>query len=649
MAAIKSPGTWLSRLASLGLIGVITPHHYREVLGAIWDNRKALPYAWNVLNHGVCDRCSLGISGVRDNVLDRIDLCMIRLKFLKLNTMGPLEPSALANPERLRRLGPEKLHRLGRIPYPMLRHRNDKGFVRITWEDAFDLIAKSARATVPNEMGFFATSHRLTNEVYYVFQKLARTLGTNNVNLCSGQAQDPGVSGLKNTLGLGASTCSFSDLIGTDLLVLFGIDLAGHQPITTKYLQRAKQHGTRIVVVNPAEQFGMEHVAAASHSWFSNKLRDDLFRVRAGGDIAFINGVLKTLLATDGLDRQFIARHTNGVVKLKESLERQPWELLEQRCGLARAAMERFAAIYSNAKSAVFVFGTGVTQHEFCVENVQAVVNLALARGMLGREKCGILPLAGNRGNRGGDECGSVPDKFPGGFVVNEENARRFSNLWRHPVSSVPGLTIPQLLDAAHRRELKFLYSIGADLLETIPNHTFVTEAIARVAFRVHQDIVVNRSMLIAPQEAVLLLPGQTCYEQRTGGTFTSAERRIRLTPEIPGHRVGEALPEWEIAALIGRKTMSNGELLFPFNDTQSIREEIARVLPIYRGIETLGREGDQLQWGGPYLYKDGFSNMPNSRARFTVLEPPDLAQHSAALDAKGRKVSLWPSAPPIG
>jgi hypothetical protein len=77
---------------------------------------------------------------------------------------------------------------------------------------------------------------------------------------------------------------------------------------------------------------------------------------------------------------------------------------------------------------------------------------------------------------------------------------------------------------------------------------------------------------------------------------------------------------------------MSNGELLFPFNNTQSIREEMARVMPMYQGIEKLGKEGDQLQWGGPYLFKGGFSNMPNYRARFTVLEPPDYAPHTTAV-----------------
>jgi predicted molibdopterin-dependent oxidoreductase YjgC len=183
---------------------------------------------------------------------------------------------------------------------------------------------------------------------------------------------------------------------------------------------------------------------------------------------------------------------------------------------------------------------------------------------------------------------------------------------------------MPHLIEAAHRGEIKFLYSIGGNLLETMPDPKFVVDALAKVALRVHQDIVLNTSMLLDADEAVVLLPGQTRYEQRGGGTSTSTERRIRFTPEIPGHPIGETLPEWEIPVLIGRKSMSNGDKLFPFDDTQTIREEMSRVMPIYQGIEKLAKEGDQLQWGGPYLFKDGFTAMPGNRALFTVLEPPD-------------------------
>ena len=228
---------------------------------------------------------------------------------------------------------------------------------------------------------------------------------------------------------------------------------------------------------------------------------------------------------------------------------------------------------------------------------------------------------------QGGAECGAEPDKFPGGFAVNDDTARRFSNLWHHPVPSNPGLKGPHMIEAAHNGEIKFLYSIGGNLLEIMPDPKYVAEALGQVPVRVHQDIVLNTSMLTDAEDAVVILPGQTRYEQRTGGTSTSTERRIRFTPEISGHKIGETLPEWEIPTLIGRKSMPNGDKLFPFDDTQAIREEMSRIMPIYQGIEKLTKEGDQLQWGGPQLYSEGFTTMPANRAIFTPLEPPQLGR----------------------
>ena len=628
MAHWTSNGGWLSRLIPFGLVGQTKPRHYREMLGAVWENKTELPYAWNILKHGVCDGCSLGPYGLRDNVLEGIHLCMTRLKLLRLNTMGELDTSAVRDIDALRALGQEKLRTLGRLAYPMIRQKGQGGFSPISWDEAINVITQATRTLPPHQMGFFATSRGLTNEVYYVFQKLARVLGTNNVDLCSRLCHAASVSGLKTTLGVGAPTCSLSDFIGTELLVIFGSDLANNQPVTTKYMHYAKKQGTRIIVVNPMREHGLERYwvpSVASSALFGTKLMDDFFQVRVGGDIAFINGVLKTLVALSRIDQKFIADHTSGFEELKTALGAQSWEMLEQRSGVSRFEMERFALLYGRARTAVFVYSMGLTQHEFGVDNVKAVVNLALCRGMLGREKCGIMPIRGHSGVQGGGECGAEPDKFPGGFPVNDESARRFSNLWRHPVPSKPGLKVPDMIEAAHNGELKFLYSIGGNLLETMPDRRFVAKALAKVPLRVHQDIVLNSSMLLDAGQAVVILPGQTRYEQRSGGTSTSTERRIRFTPEIPGHQIGESLPEWEIPAIIGRHAMPNGDLLFPYEDTQSIREEMSRIMPIYKGVENLQKEGDQLQWGGPTLYRGGqFGAMPDGRALFSVLTPPD-------------------------
>src|SRR5262249_43822225 len=160
-------------------------------------------------------------------------------------------------------------------------------------------------------------------------------------------------------------------------------------------------------------------------------------------------------------DRAFVAARTSGFDELKAHVAALPWARLEQASGQARADMLRFAETYARAKTAVFVYSMGLTQHRFGVDNVKALVNVALARGMLGREKCGVMPIRGHSGVQGGSECGVAPDKLPGGFdVASPADRRRFEELWGAPLPASPGKRTLQMLEAAHGGDVDFLYSL---------------------------------------------------------------------------------------------------------------------------------------------------------------------------------------------
>src|SRR5207248_8615958 len=148
----------------------------------VWTNRDNLPYAWRILRHGVCDGCSLGPYGLRDNTMKGVHLCMTRLRLLRLNTMRALDPQILSDVERLRRLSGEELRNLGRLPYPMIRRKGDRGFRRISWDEALEEAAQHLRNSKPERIAIYTTSRGLTNEVYYVAGKFARLLGTNNID-----------------------------------------------------------------------------------------------------------------------------------------------------------------------------------------------------------------------------------------------------------------------------------------------------------------------------------------------------------------------------------------------------------------------------------------------------------------------------------
>jgi predicted molibdopterin-dependent oxidoreductase YjgC len=212
---------------------------------------------------------------------------------------------------------------------------------------------------------------------------------------------------------------------------------------------------------------------------------------------------------------------------------------------------------------------------------------------------------------------------------VNSGGADQFVGLWGFPVPDQPGLNAVEMIDAAHEGRLDVLYQIGGNFLETLPEPDYVREAVQQIGFRAHQDIVLSPQMLVEPADAVVLLPGQTRYEQKGGGTETSTERRILFSPEIPGRRIGEALPEWEIMMRIAERARPELAHLIHFDNADAIRADIARAVPAYDGIQHLRKAGDQLQWGGERLCEttgtDGHPvthfPIPGGRAKFSVIE----------------------------
>jgi molybdopterin-dependent oxidoreductase alpha subunit len=459
-------------------------------------------------------------------------------------------------------------------------------------------------------------------------QKLARISGTPHVDSCARLCHAASGVGLKQTIGYGAPTISLTDLAATELIFIIGSNLPNNQPVSTKYLRMARKRGGKIVVLNPFKEPALERYwipSVASSALFGSRLMDEYYPVRPGGDIALLSGILKALDEIDGFDKAFIAQHTTGFDELVRQLRGQTWQELVTVSGVSQAEIEHLAALYKAAKSCVIVYSMGLTQYTFGVDNVKMVVNLALARGMIGKENCGILPIRGHSGVQGAAECGADADKLPGSLDINEQNCERLERYYAHPIPRRAGLRAAHLLDQAVKGGLDLLYLVGGNHLENMPDRANARRGLENVKLRVHQDIVLNSSTLLPAAGAVLVLPAETRYEQKSGGTSTSTERRIRFTPEIPGPRIAEARAEWEIPLLIGRKLRPERPELFAADDSAALRREMAEVMPIYRGIEKLEREGDQLQWGGARLCQDGFPNMPDGKAKFSCVAVPRI------------------------
>lgn len=604
-------------------VGEQKPNHYREMLKTGWANRKNPRYAWDVLSKGACDGCALGVTGLHDWTLDGVHLCTTRLQLLELNTADAFDPAILADVAALRTRSGAELRRLGRLPYPMRRRRGDTGFHRITWDEALSALAGGLEDTSPERVALYLTSRGLTNETYYVAGKAARALGVASIDSAARVCHAPSTLGLKATIGVAATTCSYQDVIDSDLVVLWGANPPNNQPVFMKFLYLARRQGCRVVVVNPYLEPGLDRYWVPSNlesAVFGTRMSDLHVPVRPGGDVALANAALKVLIERGELDTSFVEDHTDGFADLAAALEEQSLDELLELAGVDRATLEAFVDELARAGAAIHLWSMGITQHSNSVDSVRSIVNLALARGDVGRNGAGLMPIRGHSGVQGGAEMGAYATALPGGVPVGPDNAAELAEQWGFPVPDGAGLTAPEMVEAAERRELDVLWMSGGNFLDVLPDPARVETALGRVPLRVHQDIVLTSQMLVDGDD-VVLLPVTTRYEQEGGGTETTTERRIIFSPELP-RQVGEARTEWRLFAEVANRVRPELRSAFSWPTNGDLRSEIAEVVPSYAGIESLSEPGDAIQWGGRHLCADGVFPTPTGRARFSALTP---------------------------
>ena len=614
-------------------LGRQKPHHYREMLKIVWENRDELPFAWRILNDGVCDGCALGTSGLSDWTLEGPHLCMVRLELMRLNTAPALDPSRLADVAPLSALTSQELRQLGRLPEPMLRRAGERGFRVVSWDEAQDRIAADLRAVDPARTAFYLTSRGITNEVYYAANKAARFLGTNHVDNSARLCHAASTAGMKAALGHGASTCSYTDWLHADLIVFFGSNVANNQPVTTKYLHHAKNNGAQIAVVNPYREPGLQRYwvpSIASSALFGTELADHWFDVHTGGDLAFLIGVFRALIEAGGVDEAFVRERSEGFEAARDRALASAWDALERDSGASRERMRAFAQLLIDRPKAVIVWSMGLTQHSHGVETIKALMNVGIARGLPGREDRGLVPIRGHSGVQGGAEVGCVPK-------LDAATTARLAGVWNFPLPSISGWTTSEMIDHSAAGDVDLFWIVGGNFLETLPDAARCRRALQRPRLRVHHDIVLSSSMLVDGDGDVLILPATTRYESPGGGTETSTERRIIFSPEIPGRRIGSARPEWQVFGDVMARAFPDRAGQIRFESASAIRAEIARAVPLYRGIETLKAKGDQIQWGGRTLYADGRFATPDGKAHFSAVSPRRLnAEHAEPAERDG-------------
>ena len=615
-------------------IGLQKPNHFAEMARTVWENKHALPYAWRILSQGVCDGCALGVAGFHDWTIDGVHLCTTRLNLLKLNTMRPdgHRPAGRCRGARAASSSAE-LRELGRLPYPMLRRRGEPGFSRdhagrrrSAWSRTGSQRARAKDAADGGDrLGFFLTARGITNEVYYVAQKVARFLGTNSVDNAARICHAPSTNALKDAIGVAATTVSYTDVIESDLIVIFGADVANAQPVFMKYLYMARKRGARIVVVNPMREPGLERYWVPSNpesALFGTQMATDFFEVNTGGDIAFLTGVLK-VMADEGLtDDRFIREHTTGWGELRASLADRSLEDLARWAGSTVEEMTRFAHLYAEREDR----RAGVVDghHPARVRHGQRARHRApgLARGNVGRPGAGLMPIRGHSGVQGGAEMGAYATVFPGGVPITPESAAALEAQYGFPLrtsrGSLGGGDGGGGRCGGARRALVVGRQLPRDAARPGGGRGGAgSRAAARP--RGHRDQLPDarrrRGGAAAARPDTLRATGRLHRDDhRATGLLQPGDPR-------PGHRRGEGgVADLPRPRRGGRPRPGAASL--GCGDAQAIRDEIARVVPFYDGIQHLAKTGDQVQWGGERLCDGWVFPTHDGKAHFQVVAP---------------------------
>ncbi len=498
----------------------------------------------------------------------------------------------------------EVLNHPDRLRRPMKKVNG--GFEEISWEEALDMVADhlrdACRTGSADHIGFLASA-KCTNEENYLFQKLARMLGTNNVDHCARLCHAPSVITLARSLGNGAMTNPLSDLARSDCIFIIGANPAENHAPAMYWIQEAKDNGARVIVADPRQ---------TPTAW----LADDFLRLEPGSDAALLNGMAKVILDEGLEDRDFIARRAADFPAFAASLRDLDLEEVAAVTGLALGRIVGAARAFAGAKTGVIVYCMGITQHTSGSANVAACANLTLLTGAIGKPGAGLMPLRGQNNVQGACDMGALAEVFPGGAPVTDPDVRKaLARRWGvAELSDKPGLTVVEMMKAAGRGAIKTMWIMGEDPMVSEPNTSQLGQALDALDFLVVQDIFLTDTA----RKADLVLPAAAWAEK--SGSFTNMERRIQWFDQAVQPR-GESRSDLRIIDEVGKRL----GLAAGGDDAPAVLAEINETVSTYGGavLERIREPAgvhhpcpDKSHPGTPILFTERFTT-PTGRARF--------------------------------
>lgn len=402
-------------------------------------------------------------------------------------------------------------------------------------------------------------------------------------------------------------TNSINEIEGMEVIFIIGSNTKETHPVIANKMIKAYRKGAKIIVADP------RRVPMV-------KFADVFLNIKPGTDVALLNAMAHVILKEGLYDRNFIDERTENFDDWKGSLDEYTPEYAETVTGVPKEDIIRAARLYGSSKRAGIFYTMGITQHTVGTDNVNAIANLALLTGNIGRRFSGINPLRGQNNVQGASDAGALPNVYPGYQRVDLPDVRhKFEEAWGVKLSPEPGMKSTEMIPAAAEGKIKAMYIMGENPVITDPNINHTVKALLNLDFLVVQDIFLTETAALAD----VVLPATSFAEK--DGTFINTERkvqRIRKAIEPPG----EARPDYEIIMeLSGRLGYS-----MDYNSPEEILEEFGRLWPALGGITYSRLEKGGIQWpcptrdhpGTEYLYKAGF---PRGKVHFTPVNyiPP--------------------------
>ncbi len=511
----------------------------------------------------------------------------------------------------------ELLDNQERLKHPM--KRSGGGFVTISWDEALDLVAQGLSRNIdrygPQSLGFLASS-RTNNEENYLMQKMARLLGSPNVDNCARLCHSPTVMGLGASFGAGAMTNNLPDLKNSKCVFAIGTNFTEAHPVVTRWVQKAKDNGALVIVADPR---------ITSTTWMA----DIHLRLKPGSDIDLLRAMMKVIVDEELADADFISSRTAGFQELKESLSAFSLEGAAEKTGLSIEQITKAARIYAKSSSSALLYSMGITQHVSGTDNVMTCATLALLCGQMARPGAGVWPMRGQNNVQGNCDVGGMPEFYPGyKRSADPKTIESFQAAWNAADLPLgPGLTSTEMNDAAIEGRLKALYITGEDPIVCDANVNKTRRALESLDFLVVQEIFMTPTARMAD----VVLPAAAWAEK--SGSYTSMERRVQWIDKAI-EPPGEAKEGIWIICQIGRR-LGLGEQM-AYDSASQVLEEIRRLVPQYGGMsqERISRIGgvlwpcpDEKHPGTEILHRERFST-PDGRARIFDLNntPPKEA-----------------------